>query len=216
MELKAEFDRKTHWEHIYRTKKSSEVSWHEDVPATSLRLINELHLPLTARIFDNGAGDSYLTDHLVNLGYSNITVQDISEIALNRIAHRLGIVAKNIKWVIDDEAHCTPQDKYDLWHDRAAFHFLTDEEEIGNYVNNIKRCIKPGGYLVIATFSTEGPTRCSGLPVKQYSEESMTELLKGAFEKVKCFTMDHLTPSGKAQNFLYCTFRRTGSSDWNQ
>ncbi len=208
MNITTDFDRKAYWEKIYKTKESNEVSWHQDVPTTSLDLIEELNLPASARIFDNGGGDSYLVDNLLKLGYNNITVQDISESALDRVKKRLGVDAAKVRWVIADEAHCNPQGQYDLWHDRAAFHFLIEEDEIKNYVNTIQSCIKPGGHFIIGTFSEQGPKKCSGLDIRQYSEKSMTKLLGDPFEKVKCLTIDHHTPFNSVQNFLFCTFKR--------
>jgi hypothetical protein len=120
----------------------------------------------------------------------------------------LGEKVDQIKWIVADEAFCNPGEQFDLWHDRAAFHFLTDEKEITNYTLTLKNCIKPGGYLIMATFSECGPKKCSGLEVKRYSETLMTELLKDSFEKIKCLTVDHTTPSKTVQNFLFCGFRR--------
>jgi len=201
-------ERKIHWEKIYQTKKPTEVSWHQDEPITSLEFIRQLDLPKTARIFDNGAGDSLLVDHLLKLGYENITVLDISEAALNRVKLRLGKKAEKINWIIADEAFCDPSEQFALWHDRAAFHFLTDEKEIASYVHTIKNCITPGGFLIMGTFSDKGPKRCSGLEVKRYSETLLNDLLKDSFDKVKCITVDHITPFDTTQNFLFCVFRR--------
>ncbi len=209
MEAATALARKEHWEKIYTTKQPTEVSWYEDEPKVSLDLVKQFNLPKSARIMDSGAGDSHFVDYLLNLGYENITVLDISEAALERAKKRLGPEqAKKIKWVVADEAECNPDEQYDLWHDRAAFHFLTDEKEISNYLNTITKCIKPGGYLILATFSEQGPKKCSGLDVKQYSESSMTELLKDSFEKINCFTVDHHTPFNTVQNFLYGSFKR--------
>jgi 2-polyprenyl-3-methyl-5-hydroxy-6-metoxy-1,4-benzoquinol methylase len=208
-------DRKSHWEKIYSTKQPTEVSWYQQEPTTSLELIKRLNLPKSAKIFDNGGGDSLLVDNLLRSGYENITVQDISEAALAKAKKRLGKDAEKINWIVCDEANCDPPGQYDVWHDRAAFHFLTEENEIKNYVNTITKCIKPGGHFIIATFSERGPLKCSGLLIKQYSEASMTELLKGAFEKEKCFTTDHITPSNKTQNFLFCSFKRKNKQDLN-
>jgi len=204
-------ERKSHWEKIYQTRQPKEVSWYQDEPTTSLELIKQLNLSKNARIFDNGGGDSFLVDNLLKLGYENIIVQDISEAALDRAKKRLGSDAAKIKWIVCDEADCNPPGQYDLWHDRAAFHFLTEENEIKNYVNTITKCIKPGGHLIIATFSKRGPLKCSGLAIKQYSELSMTSLLKDSFEKERCFTTDHHTPFNTAQNFLFCSFKRKSS-----
>ncbi len=203
-----DFDRKAYWDKIYSTKEPTEVSWFEAAPMTSLDFVKQLDLPKSARIFDNGGGDSSFVDNLLKLGYENITVLDISEAALSKTKRRLGENAKKIKWIVADEAHCNPGEQFDLWHDRAAFHFLTDEKEIRNYVRTITNCIKPGGYFVIATFSEQGPKKCSGLNVKQYSETLMTELLKESFEKINCFTKDHETPFKTVQNFLFCSFKK--------
>jgi SAM-dependent methyltransferase len=144
----------------------------------------------------------------LKLGYRNITVQDISEKAIKRAKIRLGEKAKYIKWLIADEADCCPAEQYDLWHDRAAFHFLTDKDEIINYLNILKTCVKPNGYFIIAAFSEEGPVKCSGLDVTRYSEEDMTKLFCNNFIKVKCFKKDHITPTGSRQNFLFCVFKK--------
>jgi SAM-dependent methyltransferase len=201
-------ERKSHWEKIYSSKQQNEFSWYQEVPSTSIELIKELNLPRSAKIFDNGGGDSFFVDYLLKLGFENITVQDISEAALERAKKRLGNDANKIKWIVCDEANCNPTEQYDLWHDRAAFHFLTEEKEINNYVNTISKGIKPDGHLIIATFSEQGPLKCSGLFIKQYSERSMTKRLKDAFEKEKCFTTDHHTPFNTVQNFLFCSFKR--------
>jgi ubiquinone/menaquinone biosynthesis C-methylase UbiE len=201
-------ERKLHWEKIYTTKQPKEVSWFQEVPSTSIELIKELNLPKSAKIIDNGGGDSFLVDNLLKLGYENITVQDISEAALERAKKRLRKDAEKINWIVCDEANCHPEEQYDLWHDRAAFHFLTEENEINNYISTISKCIKPDGHFIIATFSEQGPLKCSGLFIKQYSEASMTMLLQKAFEKEKCFTTDHHTPFNTVQNFLFGSFKR--------
>ena len=200
--------RKEYWEKIYSTKQPDELSWYQQTPTTSLALIKELNLPLSAKIFDNGGGDSMLADHLLEMGFENITVLDISSHALERAKQRLGDKAKKVKWLVADEAHCNPGEQYDVWHDRGAFHFLTDEKEIENYINTIKNCIKPNGYFIIGTFSEQGPKKCSGLEIKQYSEKSVTEKLQSSFEKINCFTIDHHTPFNTTQNFLFCTMKR--------
>ena len=206
-------DRKAHWEKIYQTRQHNEVSWYQEEPTFSLDLIKQLNLPKSAKIFDNGGGDSFLVDNLLKLGYENITVQDISEAALDRAKKRLGNDASKIKWIVCDEANCNPRDQYDLWHDRAAFHFLTEENEIKNYIKTITKCIKPDGHFIVATFSEQGPEKCSGLVIQQYSETSMTGLLKDSFEKEKCFTTDHHTPFNTVQNFLFCSFKRIKVKD---
>lgn len=202
------FDRKKHWENIYRTKQIDEVSWYQPVPTTSLALIDELSLPPDANIIDIGGGDSYLVDRLLEKGYNNLTVLDISETALEKARQRLGSNAGKVKWIIADAANFQPTEKYDLWHDRAAFHFLTDEYSIINYIEAAQTSIKPEGNLIISTFSDHGPTKCSGIEIRQYSESSMSDLLKMYFDKIKCICVDHQTPFDSVQNFLFCSFRR--------
>lgn len=202
------FDRKKHWENIYQTKELKDCSWYLPKPEISLNFFREVNLPLTAKIIDIGGGDSFLVDHLINLGYKDISVLDISAVALERAKKRLGDKAKNIKWIVADVASFEPTEKYDFWHDRAAFHFLTDEMEISNYIEIAQRSIKPTGVLVIGTFSEQGPRKCSGIDIKQYSESSMTEKMKTFFEKSKCIKVEHKTPFNTIQNFTFCSFRK--------
>ncbi len=198
-----------HWETIYSTKQPNEVSWTQDVPQTSLNFVHSFNLPKTAKIIDIGGGDSKLVDFLLNEGFTDITVLDISEHALNRAKQRLGEKADKVKWVVSDITEFKPNTTYDFWHDRAAFHFLTTEKEIEIYLNITRQAIKKNGYLTIGTFSTEGPQKCSGLEIKQYSEETLTAELEKGFEKLKCVTEDHTTPFNTTQNFLFCSFKRT-------
>lgn len=202
------FDRKKHWEHIYQTKELNEVSWYQPIPTTSLEHIERLNIPKDARIIDVGGGDSYLVDNLLELGYTDLTVLDISEAALERAKKRLDEKASNAKWITTDAATFEPTEKYDLWHDRAVFHFLRDKEEIKHYVQALESGIKPGGYLIIGTFSNEGPLKCSGLEIQQYSEDAITQLLQDNFEKVSCEIVDHQTPFDTSQRFLFCCFKR--------
>ena len=201
-------DRKKHWENIYQTKQLTEVSWFQPTPQTSLDLIGGFNLPLSAKIIDIGGGDSLLVDHLLDVGYQNITVLDISEAAIVRAKKRLGERADAIQWIVSDASQFSTSEKYDLWHDRAAFHFLTTPDEIESYLKTARQSIKPAGALIIGTFSEQGPKKCSGLDIKQYSEESITHLFARGFEKIKCFTLDHKTPFDTVQNFIFCTFRR--------
>lgn len=201
-------ERKQHWEKIYQNNKINEVSWYQPSPEISLDFFQRFHLPLSANIIDVGGGDSFLVDQLLELGYRNISVLDISEKALENARIRLGEKAKNVKWINADASEFQPEEKYDFWHDRAAFHFLTQKNEITGYVNTVSNYINPGGYLVIGTFSVDGPTKCSGLEIQQYSEQSMTDLFTGSFDKIACKMVDHKTPSGNIQNFIFCSFRR--------
>ena len=202
------FDRKKHWETIYQTKKLNEVSWFQPTPKTSLDFFTGLNVPKTAKVIDIGGGDSYLVDHLIGLGYQDITVLDISAVAIERAKLRLGDSSNNIKWIVADVTSFEPTEKYDFWHDRAAFHFLTDEKEISSYLNTAQQTINPSGIMVIGTFSEQGPIKCSGIEVKQYSEASLTNRLKDSFERIKCITVDHKTPFNTTQNFVFCSFRK--------
>lgn len=201
-------DRKKHWEDIYQRKNTKEVSWFQASPITSLQFVKEFNLPKSANIIDVGGGDSFMVDELLKMGYRNITVLDISETAIKKAQQRLGKNSQTVKWIVADAATFQPAEKYDLWHDRAAFHFLTGKQEISNYVDTIRSFVKPGGYLVLGTFSEQGPTKCSGIRIQQYSESSMTGLLKAFFNKIRCITVDHKTPSNTLQNFIFCSFRR--------
>ncbi|MDT8413837.1 MAG: class I SAM-dependent methyltransferase [Flavobacteriaceae bacterium] len=202
------FDRKKHWENIYQTKELKDVSWFQSTPETSLDFFKQFNVPTTAKVIDIGGGDSFLVDHLLDLGYQNISVLDISAAAIDSAKQRLGDKAKNVTWIVADAANFKPTVTYDFWHDRAAFHFLTDEQEISNYLETAKQHINPTGVLVIGTFSKQGPTKCSGIEIKQYSETTMTDRLKHFFEKIKCITVDHNTPSNTIQNFVFCSFRK--------
>lgn len=202
------FDRHSHWENIYQTKKLSEVSWYQPVPVTSLEFLKQFSVPTTARIIDVGGGDSLFVDHLLRLGYENITVLDISETAISRAKERLGKDAVKVTWIVSDATTFQPLEKYDFWHDRATFHFLTQERDIDRYINNIRQGINPDGIVIIGTFSENGPQKCSGIEIKQYSETTMAARMKRFFEKIKCFTIDHKTPFDTVQNFIFCSFRK--------
>ena len=201
-------DRKKHWENIYQTKDLKDVSWYQPTPTTSLDFLKEFNIPTNAKIIDIGGGDSFLVDHLLDLGYTDITVLDISASSLDRAKQRLGDRATIVKWIVADAATFKPIEQYDFWHDRAAFHFLTDDQEITNYIDTIQNSIKPTGVLIIGTFSEQGPKKCSGIEIKQYSETTMTDRLKKIFAKVKCITVDHKTPSDAIQNFIFCSFKK--------
>jgi trans-aconitate methyltransferase len=205
-------DRKKHWENIYQTKDLKDVSWYEPNPTTSLNFFKQFKVAKDAKIIDIGGGDSFLVDHLLGLGYTDITVLDISALSLEKSKQRLGYHAKKVKWIVADAATFKPSVQYDFWHDRAAFHFLTQEHEISNYINTIQKSITPTGVLVIGTFSEQGPKKCSGIEIKQYSETTMTNRLKKFFEKIKCITVDHKTPFNTIQNFIFCSFKKNGTS----
>jgi len=200
---------KEHWERIYQTKKSDELSWRQEKPKTSLGLISETGLDKDSSIIDVGSGDSNLVDNLLALGFKNITALDVSSTALNKARERLGDKAKMVKWIVSDLREFESGNRYELWHDRAVLHFLTKEEDISKYAELVRQSLKPGGYLIVSTFSTKGPQKCSGLHVKQYSEDSVKSLFND-FEHIRSFEEEHLTPWGASQIFLYSIFRKKG------
>lgn len=191
---------------VYETKNSNQVSWTQDIPKTSLDIIHSLNLDKTAKIIDIGGGDSKLVDFLINEGFENITVLDISEKALEKSKQRLGTKAKNVNWIVCDITEFVPTTTYDLWHDRATFHFFTSYKQIQKYLAIAKNCVSK--FMIIGTFSENGPTKCSGLKIRQYSEEKLTSELYNGFNKIGCVTEDHATPFNTTQNFLFCSFIR--------
>ena len=197
---------KTHWENIYDTKLPNEVSWTQEKPETSLQLIANCKLPKTAKIIDIGGGDSNLVDHLLEQGFENITVLDISEKAIERAKLRLGKASEKVKWIVSDITEFHPNESYDVWHDRATFHFLTETEQIEKY----KKLIQ--GYannqLIMATFSNNGPLKCSGLEIKQYAIEDLVSLFCNEFKIIDSFYQDHQTPFYTMQNFVFCSFKK--------
>ncbi len=200
--------RKEHWERIYSTKQPEEVSWTQDNPKTSLDFIHSFNVSKQAEIIDIGGGDSKLVDKLLAEGFENITVLDISDKALQRAKARLGVSADQVNWVVSDVIAFKPEKTYDVWHDRAAFHFLTTPAQIEKYLQAASTSLSKNGFLTIGTFSENGPKKCSGLEVRQYSEETLQDQLKKSFSKIKCITEDHKTPFNTIQNFLFCSFHK--------
>lgn len=199
-------DSKNHWEKVYETKNPDQVSWTQEKPKTSLDFINSLGLGKEAKIIDIGGGDSNLVDFLLEEGYENITVLDISAKALEKAKERLGNDAGKVKWITTDITAFEPSETYDIWHDRAAFHFLTTPEQVSKYVDIAENNID--GFMILGTFSKNGPAKCSGLDIRQYDEESLTEKFEAGFEKIKCVMEDHITPFETVQNFVFCSFRK--------
>lgn len=197
---------KNHWENVYETKNPDEVSWTQKLPQTSLDLIEEASKGKSSKIIDIGGGDSNLTDFLLEKGFENISVLDISAKALKKAKERLGFQAENIDWIATNITEFEPQTTYDIWHDRAAFHFLTTEEEIKRYVEIVKNAVSDT--LIISTFSLNGPQKCSGLPIVQYDEDRLKAIFSESFELVKSFTEDHITPFNTVQNFIFCQFKK--------
>ncbi len=201
--------KQSHWDQVYTTKALEQSSWYQPRPSISLGFIQELSVAKDAAIIDVGGGDSLFVDHLLDLGYQNISVLDISFKALERAQNRLGERAKAVKWILADAANFEPSEQYDFWHDRAAFHFLTTEQEIRRYATTAGNSIKPGGFLVIGTFSEQGPLKCSGLEIKQYTEQNLAQVFENQFDKISCRQVNHLTPSQTSQQFTFCAFQRT-------
>jgi len=201
-------NKKQHWENVFATKAETEVSWFQTYPKTSVEFLELFNLPLDANIIDVGGGDSHFVDALLEKGFQNIYILDISANAIERAKKRLGDKASKVNWIISDITDFEPKVNFDFWHDRAAFHFLTDEERIYKYVSIAERAINKNGYLILGTFSENGPTKCSGLEIKQYNETSMSARFEIAFDRIKCITEDHLTPFNTIQNFLFCSFKK--------
>ena len=199
-------NQRQHWENVFATKQETEVSWFQQYPKTSIEFLELFDLPLTANIIDVGGGDSYFVDALLEKGFQNIYVLDISANAIDRAKKRLGEKAKNVNWIVSDITDFKTEIKFDFWHDRAAFHFLTIEEKIYKYVKIAENAINKNGYLILGTFSEQGPQKCSGLEIKQYNETSMSARFEIAFTRIKCITENHTTPFNTIQNFLFCSF----------
>lgn len=199
--------RKSHWENIYSTKSLNEVSWHEPKPDNSIKLIEKYALNKNVAIIDIGGGDSFLADNLIALGYSNITVLDISETAIEKAKIRLGENATKIKWIVSDITSFEPTEKYDIWHDRAVFHFLTNVLDQENYKELLINSLKENGIFIIGTFAIDGPTKCSGITVQQYDIESITTQFT-ELELVENFNFEHPTPFNTFQKFIFAVFKK--------
>ena len=201
-------DRKAHWETVYGTKRPDQVSWYQREATLSLTLIRRAVPDVAARIIDVGAGASTLVDGLLAAGYSHVTVLDVSRAALEQARARLVHAASKVQWIEADVLAAPLQDAaYDLWHDRAVFHFLTDVKDRAAYVAQMRRALRPRGYVLIATFAEDGPDRCSGLPVCRYSVTALHREIGDAFRLVDTVREQHLTPAGFSQSFVYGVFR---------
>jgi trans-aconitate methyltransferase len=202
------FDRKNHWENIYQTKGQREVSWYQAKPETSLNFIINSGMPLTAKIIDIGGGDGFLVDCLLESGYTDITVLDISAAAIEKAKLRLGNKANDVKWIISDITDFKPAEKYDVWHDRAVFHFLLDDNDTETYTKIVSENMNQDGVLIVGTFSEQGPKKCSGIEIKQYSEAGLTTQFERDFTKTASLTENHKTPFDTFQHFVFCVFRK--------
>lgn len=197
---------KEHWNTIYSTKSPSEVSWTQETPERSLYFIHNTNLSKATAIIDIGGGDSCLVDYLLKENYTDITVLDISEEAINRAKMRLGKNASKIKWIVCDINTFSPTRTYDIWHDRAAFHFLTQPKDIERYITLINSYVS--SFFIIGTFSKNGPLKCSGLDIKQYTGQDLEELVIKNFNLVEYMNEDHITPFETVQNFTFAFFCR--------
>ena len=202
-------ERKTHWEKIYAEKSPQQVSWTQSEPSTSLELIKAAQLPLDAPIIDVGGGESHLVDHLLQLGYSDISVLDISKNALERCQDRLGKAADKVEWIVADITQFQPTRSYALWHDRAVFHFLTHKEDRATYKRLVSNYLSHS--LILSTFSLNGPLKCSGLPIQQYDAASLASLFAPQLELVHHQEEIHQTPFNTTQAFIYSHFNRKRS-----
>jgi 2-polyprenyl-3-methyl-5-hydroxy-6-metoxy-1,4-benzoquinol methylase len=201
-------DAKTHWEKVYATKAPDAVSWYRPHLETSLALIERATAGYSASIIDIGAGESTLVDDLLATGYENITVLDVSQTAVDVTKKRLGLLAKKIDWIVGDIAQVQLEPfAYDVWHDRAVFHFLASTEQRAAYVRSVAKAVNPGGHVIVSTFGPEGPTKCSGLEVMRYDTESLHNEFGTRFRLVESLKELHRTPFGTTQQFLYCYCR---------
>jgi SAM-dependent methyltransferase len=201
-------ERQAHWENVYTTKGENEVSWFEDSATISLDLIRSTGVSTSASIIDIGGGTSRLVDALMNEGFEAVTVLDLSKQALAIAKTRLGSLGENVRWVVADVTTWEPSETYDVWHDRAAFHFLTEPKDRAAYAERASRAVRPGGHLIIGTFAPDGPERCSGLQVVRYDAASLREMLGGEFALMENRLHDHQTPWGTTQCFQFSRFRR--------
>jgi trans-aconitate methyltransferase len=201
-------DRQAHWQNVYRHKGEQEVSWTQADPQPSLGLIEKLAGNQRAAIADIGGGASRLVDALLVRGFDAITVLDLSEAALEAAQLRIGAASARVQWVAADVTAWQPPRAFDIWHDRAAFHFLVEAADRDAYLGRLQRGVRPGGHAIIATFALDGPEKCSGLAVQRYSPQSLAETVAGAFDLVEHHLHRHVTPWGALQSFQFSVLRR--------
>lgn len=200
--------RQEHWQRTYQTKSEQQVSWHQDSPEPSITLVTAAAASLNSPIIDIGGGSSHLVDHLVQRGYSHVAVLDVSSAALATAKARLGEQAAAVEWIATDVTTWTPADRYEVWHDRATFHFMVTEADRSAYLARLRRALVPGGHAIIATFALDGPEKCSGLPVMRYDAASLADTLGREFTLVRSERHLHQTPWGAVQVFQFSAFRR--------
>ena len=202
--------RQHHWEKVYTTKGEAEVSWFQETPAPSLELIELVGATQNSAVIDIGGGASRLVDSLVSRGYEDVTVLDVSAAALASARSRIGDKANRVTWITADVTIWQPSRSYDVWHDRAAFHFLTEPNDQAAYIARLRRALRVGGHAIIVTFAPDGPERCSGLMVSRYDANTLAAKLGQGFELIDTRRHDHTTPWGSVQKFQFSTFRRAG------
>ncbi|MFY9896541.1 MAG: class I SAM-dependent methyltransferase [Xanthobacteraceae bacterium] len=200
--------RQAHWRKVYKEKGEKQVSWFQEKPAISLELIHGIGVKQNSAIIDIGGGASRLVDVLIRDGYRDLTVLDLSDDAVAITRSRLAERAVLVKWIVADMTEWEPSREYDLWHDRAAFHFLTEAADRAAYLDRLTQAIGPGGHAIIGTFAIDGPERCSGLPVMRYDATLLSAALGRAFALIGTRRHDHTTPAGGVQQFLFSVFRR--------
>lgn len=199
-------DRRQHWDAIYSSKAEDQVSWFQESPAHSLELIRAAGGTASSAIIDVGGGASRLVDTLLAGGFRDVTVLDLAEPALMMARQRLGEAAAHVDWVVADVTTWMPRRHYDIWHDRAVFHFLTEQADRAAYVSTVRRAIPAGGHIIIATFAADGPEKCSGLPIVRYDPESLQATLGSGFKLVEARRHLHATPFGTTQSFQFSLF----------
>jgi len=202
--------KKEHWEAVYRTKSDNQVSWYQERPEMSIGLIRQYQTDHDRAIIDIGAGNSNLCTCLADLGYTRLTALDISAVALDRCRLKSGAQGTKIHWLVSDVLALNTPQRFALWHDRAAFHFLTDEADIARYAHSAGTHLETGGIMIIAAFSLQGPQKCSGLNVTRYSPQTMAPVFAENFRLIHSLTQTHTTPNGAAQDFTWCLFQRKG------
>ena len=202
-----QFKRMKHWDEVYSSRPSKELGWYQELPEISLSLIDSLDLEGDEGIIDIGGGDSLLFEFLLERGFDDLNLLDVSAHAIERSRLRLGIQAEQVNWINSDIVDFKPNRSFDLWHDRACFHFLISDNEISAYTRLARERVRPGGHLILGGFAGNGPEKCSGLPVHRYSGEEMQGLFQG-FEMLEDRYLAHLTPSGFEQNYIFCLFKR--------
>lgn len=201
-------DKSAHWENVYQTKSSTDVSWYEPDPKQSLDLILDAAGEKRGKVIDVGGGQSFLVDRLLDSGFKQVAVLDISSAAIEATKARLGERASQVEWMVADITQAETLGEFDIWHDRAVFHFITDPDDRRHYVDLLKRSLPIGGHFVAGTFAKGGPEKCSGLPICQYDQPTMHAELGPSFKPLNCVDYMHSTPTGKLQHFFYGIFRR--------